>query len=467
MNICKANKPEKAIWLRCLPLFFLAATVLAGCTGSKGLAKRGMQLEQAGMYTDAANFYLNALMRNNNNVEARIGLTNTSRKVLNDKLDAFSRHKAMDEHRSALNAYQDAMSYRERVARLGINHDVAGHYQDDFEVSKSVVLQEMYDQGTALMAEKRFDEAKSVFLQITRIDPNYEDVISLKGIAKNEPLYQSAMVHFDNRAFRKAYYELDKIYQNDQNYRDVAVLRNECLNLGRYPVALAPFKNASGTRDIEKRVYAFFVTSLAQIDDPFLRIVERDNMDAILNEQRLSLSGIIDERTATQVGNLLGAKALINATVLSYSSTPGRVQRTAKDGFESYTVRLFNNETQQHYNEVRYKPVKYNEYFNRNEVRMSVQYTAISLESGEVLFSRIVDRTEEDQMYYAAYDGEVNNLLPAGPNGVLTSNRDRNRLQNLIRAPRTLRSIDELNNAAYNAAAKMLQEDLIQHMRLK
>lgn len=467
MNICKANNRKRTIWLKYLPLFFLAATVLAGCTGSKGLAKRGMQLEDAGMYTDAANFYFNALMRNNNNVEARIGLTNTSRKVLNDKLDTFSRHKAMDEHKDALNAYLDAIGYKERVARLGISHDIAAHYEEDFEYSKSIVLHELYEKGTSLMAEKRFDEAKAVFQEITKIEPGYEDVVTLKGIAKNEPLYQSAMIHFDNRDFRKAYYELDKIYQNDESYRDVAVLREECLNLGKYPVALAPFENASGARDIEKRVYAFFVTALAQIEDPFLRIVERDNMDAILNEQRLSLSGIIDERTATQVGNLLGAKALINATVLSYSSKPGRVQRTAKDGYESYTVRLFNNETQQHYNEVRYKPVKYTEYYNRNEVRMSVQYTAISLESGEVLFSRIVDRTEEDQMYYAAYDGEVNNLLPAGPNGVLTSNRDRSRLQNLIRAPRTLSSVDELNNAAYTAAAETLRQDLIQFMREK
>lgn len=467
MSICKANKAESVRWLKYLPLLFLAAMVLVGCTGSKGLAKRGMQLEDAGMYTDAATFYFNALMRNSNNVDARIGLTNTSRKVLNDKLDEFSRHKAMDEHKDALNAYMDAQNYQERLARLGVQHDIASHYEEDFEYSKSVVLKDLYDQGTALMAEKRFDEAKSVFQQITKIDPEYEDVLALKGIAKNEPLYQSAIVHFDNRAFRKAYYELDKIYQNDQSYRDVAVLRNECLNLGRYPVALAPFKNATGARDVEKRVYAFFVTSLAQIDDPFLRIVERDNMDAILNEQRLSLSGIVDERTATQVGNLLGAKALINATVLSYSSSPGRVQRTAKDGYESYTVRLLNKETQKYYTEVRYKPVKYTEYYNRNEVRISVQYTAISLESGEVLFSRIVDRTEEDQMYYAAYDGEVNNLLPAGPNGVLTSNRDRNRLQNLIRAPRTLESIDELNNAAYTAAAKSLQQDLLQHMREK
>jgi len=468
MNFWRANNSARGhiattrftASMRWIPVLLIILTVLSGCTGARGLVKRGAQMEEAGLYTEAANFYFNALLRDRNNVDARIGLTNTSSRVFNDKMDVFSRHRAMEEHRQAVAAYTDAMEYRDKVKRVGIDLDAASHYAEDYEYSKSEHLRALYAEANDMMAERRFDEAKVRFKEVMRLDPNYKDVGELKGIAINEPLYISATEHFDAGRYRKAYYDLDKIYSNDPDYRDVAVLRSEALDLGRYPVALTPFENASGVKGVEKRVYAYFLTSLSQLDDPFLKIVERDNMEMILDEQRLSLSGIVDESTASRVGNLLGAKALLTATVLNYKEVPGRVRVSEKDGFESYTVKLYNATTERNYYETRYKPVKYNEYYNKNEVRVSVQYKAISLESGELLFSRIVDRTEEDQMYYAAYNGEVNNLLPAGPQGVLTSNRDRTRLQNLVRAPRTIQSVDDLTNAAFQGAADELQADI-------
>lgn len=450
---------------RLLPVFLLLALLGSACSGSKGLAKKGSELDEAGLYADAANFYFNALVRNSNNVDARIGLASTSRKVLNDKLDEFSRLRAMDEHHKAFAAYEDAMDYKARIARFGISHDVASHYADDFAYSKSVVLNDLYQKGSDLMAERRFDEAKATFLQVAKIDPNYKDVSELKGIARNEPLYVSATQQFDEGRYRQAYYGFDQIYSNDPDYKDVKVLREECLNLGKYPIAVSPFDNASGVNDVEKRVYAFFVTALSEIDDPFIRIIERENMDMILEEQRLSLSGIVNPNTASQVGNLLGAKALITATVLSYSTNSGRVRRTERDGFESYSVKLFNAETQRNYYETRYKPVQYSEYYQNNEARISVQYKAISLESGELLFSRIVEKVVNDEMYYAAYDGEVNNLIPAGPQGEIGSNRDRQRLQSLIRAPRNIKPVEELTSRAFVAAADELSNDVKSMMK--
>ncbi len=444
----------------------LLLPILSSCSGSRALTKRAAQLEASGLYVDAANFYFNALLRNNNNVEARVGLSNTSRRVLNDKLDEFSRHRAMEEHSNAFYAYEDAMAYRSRLQRVGVSHDIPQHYEDDFEYSKAQVLRKLYEQSSAMMAEQRFDEAKLKLKEISRIDPNYEDVSELKGVARNEPLYRRAVAHFDAGRYRQAYFELDEIYRYDPDYRDVSVLRAECLNLGTFPVAISPIENASPQRgnDISRRAYAHFVTALTQIDDPFLRIVERENMERILDEQRLSLSGIVDERSASRVGNLLGSKALISATVLSYDRNPGQIRVSEKDAFEAYTVRLYDAATESHYHETRYKPVRYNEYYQFNEVSISIQYKALSLETGEILFSRIFNTKEDDQMYYAAYDGEVNNLFPAGPQGVLTSRHDRQRLQTLIRAPRSIRSIDELTSSALDQAAKSLTDDLISQL---
>jgi hypothetical protein len=53
------------------------------------------------------------------------------------------------------------------------------------------------------------------------------------------------------------------------------------------------------------------------IGRPGIRVIERAQMQDILTEQRLSLSGRVDESTALEVGKLLGAQYVIHGQVTS------------------------------------------------------------------------------------------------------------------------------------------------------
>jgi hypothetical protein len=433
---------------------------ITGCGGSKSLYKKGNQLQEAGMYDDAADYYFNSLIRNRNNIDARIGLTDAGQRALNSRLDEFSRARAMDEHDKAVKYFKVATAYRDKVARVGIKLNIPDYMEQDYIASKEIHVRNLYELGNQLMAEKRFDEANNAFKEIALLDPDYKDIKDLKRISRNEPLYLAGSSLFDAGDYRKAYYELDQIYKDDPNYKDVSVLRNECLNLGRYPVAVLPFENTSGKKDAEKRVHAFIMNELSNLNDPFIRIVERDNMDLILKEQRLSLSGIVDEGSAAQVGNLLGAKAIVSGTLLTYQVTQGTMRTTHKNGFESYTVKLYNSAEDKNYYETRYKPVKYQEHFNQNLVTVSFQYRAVSLETGEVLFSRIVERKLESTVNFASYEGEATNLFPANPQGAVASSREKSQLLTKLRSSRELKSTEELSSGAFTQIARELSLDL-------
>jgi tetratricopeptide (TPR) repeat protein len=445
-------------------VLLVTALGLAGCSGTKALSKRGAQLQQAGLYEDAANFYFNALMRNRNNVDARIGLAETGQRVLNNRLDEFSRARAMDEHAKAVTSFDQAVSYRDKINRLGVRLNIPEYMFQDFAQSRDVYIKTLYERGNDLMNERNFDEANATFREIARLDPNYKDIQDLKRVSRNEPIYAAATALFDAGRYREAYYEFDKIFKTDPSYKDVAVLRTECLNLGRFPIAVLPFANTSGSRDIERRLHAFVITELTNLNDPFLRVVERENMELILKEQRLSLSGIMDQSNAVQVGNLLNAKAIVSGTLLTYTTTPGNMRVTERSAFEAYNVKLYNAAEDRHYFETRYKPVKYREHYNQNQVSISFQYRGVSLETGEVLFSRIVERKLESTVYYATYDGEVTNLHPATSQGTVGSARDRTQLQSLLRANRTLRTIDELSGDAFTEISRELSRDVTQRM---
>jgi len=192
-------------------------------------------------------------------------------------------------------------------------------------------------------------------------------------------------------------------------------------------------------------------------------------MDRILEEQRLGLSGVVDEQTAVRVGNLMGAQAVLMGTVIDYREEPGQLRRSTKSGFESYQVRLLNPETGKHYFETRFKPVRYAEFYQQHKVFASLSYKLVSLETGEVLLSRVVDREASDQVYYATYDGNAERLFPANNAGLVNStNRARNELSALINANRTIKPItaisNELMRGLSNEMAGQLQRELGQRL---
>ncbi len=64
-------------------------------------------------------------------------------------------------------------------------------------------------------------------------------------------------------------------------------------------------------------------TYIKGVKTDFYQVIERDQLEKVLREQRLSLSGAIDESSAAEVGRLLGLDAIIMGSV-SYSSVDKR-----------------------------------------------------------------------------------------------------------------------------------------------
>jgi len=217
MNSLKANSKYSLklkfafIFKACLVLILLMGA--HSCNTSKSLSKKGAQLEEAGLYNDAALFYYNALLKKSSNIDARIGLSKAGQRVLNDKIDEFTRARAMEEYRDAVYAYKDAMDYRNKVEKLGIQLEAPSYLADDYEEAKNILIKELYDQGNEHLVNKDFNKANKIFEEIHRLDPDYKDIDNLKDVSRNEPIYIEAVNLFDQQQYRKAYYEFEKIYK--------------------------------------------------------------------------------------------------------------------------------------------------------------------------------------------------------------------------------------------------------------
>ncbi|MCB0763634.1 MAG: hypothetical protein KDB84_02945 [Flavobacteriales bacterium] len=439
--------------------------LFTGCSGSRSYAKKAEKLDAVGMYAEAADMYLQSVQRNVKNIDAKIGLKKTGQQLLNDQLGTFFKQVNMGEDKgAAVKSYLDAKAYQERVARLGVVLEIPDHYKADFERVKGEYLIALYDQGQQLLEAQDYAGAQRVFADIGRLEPNYKDASSLQSIAYSEPLYRAGKVDLEAGHFRKAYEAFSKVVAKDAGYKDAAQLRQECITKGQYSIAVLPFTSAGKGSTMASKVQAYAMTSLTETKDPFLRIVDRENIERILEEQRLGLSGVVDEQTAVRVGNLMGAQAVLMGEVVDYREEPGTMRRSTKDGFESYRVQQVNKETGEKYYVTKYKPARYSEYYQENKVYLSFSYRLVSLETGEVLLSKVVDRQAEDHVYYASYDGNREALFPTNNGTVDLNDRARRELRSLLSASREMKPISVLSNdlvrTSCTSMASQIQADL-------
>ena len=109
----------------------------------------------------------------------------------------------------------------------------------------------------------------------------------------------------------------------------------------RPTLAVLPFVNSAiGAGNAElaplsKGIADLLITDLAQ--NPGLRVVERENIQRLLDEQRLGQDGRVDDATAARIGKLLGAKHMVTGAFITDRS--GKMVITLKS-IDSETGRI-------------------------------------------------------------------------------------------------------------------------------
>ena len=440
--------------------FLTLSVLLLSCTGSRHYTKLGTKQETAGLINEAAESFYTALQKKRTNVDAQIGMRKTGQLKLNSMLNDFAKAKNFGTKKDAVYSYQKAVAYQERISRVGVTLDVAEFYQQDYLSVKNAYMVDLYEEGTTLLEEQKYQEAEQRFNEIRALDPNFKDSKELGDIAYLEPLYVEAKSSFDAGLYRKAYNNCDKIIARKPEYKDAKQLKQDALKKGTFTVALLPFENSTNVQGLDSKVNAYTLEALTNINDPFLRIVDREHMQAILQEQKLQLSGVMDDATAVKVGELVGAQALLTGVVLGYETNGGKLRTTNRDAYESYKVKHTNPEDGVVSFETKYKKTRYTEYYNSNNCSVSFQYKLISLGTAEIMKTEIIEKNNKDEVLYARYDGDANSLLPAAANGPNLNNADRNALQSMLKGRQELRSMGELTNELFDSVSKQMSKEI-------
>ena len=439
----------------CLYVLLLALFMTA-CHSSKHYTKLALKQENGGLVSEAAGSYYTALQKKRSNVDAQIGMKRTGQLVLNNLLNDFAKQRNFGDHKSAVYAFQRARDYKDRVQMVGVSLLLADFYEEDYNRSKSTYLKALYDEGNELLQNQKFAEAEARFNEIKQLDPSYRDASDLGDLAYLEPLYQRGKIALGMQHYREAYENFEKLEQRKLNFKDAAALKAECLEKGRFTIALVDFKNASQVAGLDAKISAYILNALTSSNDPFLHVVDRDNLQTIINEQQLQMTGVVDENTAVAVGELVGAKAILTGTVLSYSEKRGTLRSKQREGYVSYQDRVLNKTDGKYYMQTLYKPCNYAEYYNSNGISVSFQYKLTNIKTGEIIATEIIEKSLDDEVIYGRFDGDSNTLWPAGQGGPNMNQNDRRALMAMMNARQDLKPVGELSNQLFDDVAKHL-----------
>jgi len=417
-------------------------------------------MEDAGFYEDATEYYYQSLLKKSDFIEARQGLNRTGEQVLSDKLSDFTQKNQNGNKKEAVYAFLDAKAFKEKLAGVNVKLAIPSQYKSDFEFLKSNYLDEQYKAGLTYLDADNFDKAEAVFNEIEQINPNYKDIKDLKKIAYIEPFYRTGKSNLENGNYRSSYAQFTEVISVDPNYKDAVELKNEALKKGLITIGVINFENGTPIPNANKKVEAFVMDALNNSNDPFLKVIDRSNYAQIIEEQKLNLSGIVDESTAAEIGQLLGVKFLLGGTLLELTKRTGKTSKLKKTGFKAVQIKKHNSETDEDYYETQYKRTYYYEYKQVNSAYASVQLKIISLTSGEILVSKIIEKEIKDEVHYCTYEGKYNNLYPS-VDGQLDSDSNHKRyLKNLLKARHDIHSVEFLSNDALKFVAKTVKSEV-------
>jgi curli biogenesis system outer membrane secretion channel CsgG len=442
-------------------LFFLIASafIVLGCATSKSLTKKAKSLEDAQQYQTASELYYQAVKKKPTNVEALAGMKRTGTQVLSDYLSKFTKAKLDEDYKTATYAYLDAEAYQKRIKAIKVDLTIPEFTTEDFKNVKESYLEQTYEQGLELIDQEQFSDAEKKFNEVHKFDANFRDVKELRNIAYLEPLYRKGEEFKNNREYRKAYEAYGKVLKRVPNYKDTKENRAYVLEKGRINVVFLSDKKKRNTKygQSTQTLRGYAINAIINMKDPFIKVVDRDNMDKIIKEQELSVSGLVSEKEALEVGELSGAQyaVSIETTALTYKDNP--LKKTAHRGHEQYREKSTNKETGQTVYKTKYRSATYHTYRASRNSGITAHFKLLSLKTGEILSSQIVEKTEKSAVHYLSYNGNINKLYPGKDGRVNTSKTAHDNLVALSKNSRQLATKESLTKQLYKTAGEEIK----------
>lgn len=201
-------------------------------------------------------------------------------------------------------------------------------YTQEFAEAKNNAAEDHYQEGRILFGKEGManrDQSAKEFSAAIKYVPGYKDAATLAADGYyREGLLLAKADDVDTK--KKAAKAFKTAQEFVPGYKDSSVMYEKARKAGIKRIAIIPFEDKSGKGGYGAIADAIVDETVSNVmGDPsateFLEIVSRDQLEQVMREQKLGLTGFFDDKTATKLGKLLGVQEIVTGKITQITAS--------------------------------------------------------------------------------------------------------------------------------------------------
>lgn len=376
-------------------VFLLFILVFTSCSGYRSAMKEAMKLEEAGLRKEAMERFT-AIYGAHQKADSRIGMKRNGQAILDGKFQSARGECMRGSYTEALAMYDAAFAYH--LEHQSLELKLPANAQMDQAACRQDYIDDLYNKAEEAVLQERFEEAKGLIGRLYQLDRNNKKAQYLEILCEIIPNYNLGKKAEELGFWREAYRFFNEVTQLDAGYKDALSRRDAALEQARFTLAVVQFEADANLAFLQKELVAVTKSELLQLRDPFLQLVERDDLSALVEEQTRGMLGLVDAATAVKAGELTGAQFLLSVELMQVNVQPLRSTRQEKKGFLGSNAAA--------------RKVKYTEVVSSRSVEATCRYKVIDTESGRVHLSGSIPFAKRETGLSNEFDGDYTQLYP-------------------------------------------------------
>ncbi|UZR95119.1 CsgG/HfaB family protein [Chondrinema litorale] len=198
-------------------------------------------------------------------------------------------------------------------------------------------------------------------------------------------------------------------------YRDAAQKYEDARKAGTTRVAIIPFENKSGKTNygalgeyITDQVIASIFDDKSAME--FLEIIDREQLELVINEQKLGASGLLDDNTLVEIGKVLGVQEILTGRITQIISDREQVTSENQQVKDNVKVKVGEKKNSDGKTEAVYRDKEVSAvvtiYNKTAGARMSGSYKILDVQTARLLETEAFSESYEFNHEWGSYRGD-------------------------------------------------------------
>ena len=343
-------------------------------------------------------------------------------------IKGFNEYSSAKNYHKQRNFYMAAI-YASKSLKLNANNKKALHlfeksYQSALELNKSKIknfekidsdskwpkLYHVYDELKNLSNELEYIHSITMSYGLDLFPQDYSEELNRLGLLAAEYHYKRGLEYRkkrDKQSQKNAANEFMSAQEFVSSYKNSKQMYEEARAAALITLLIRPFE---GKQNLVNYIRDQLMMVQSKKSKEFLKIITRDQMVSILEEQRLQLSGMVNDNQIGEIGELSAANHILSASLVTTHRPPEKIVTTdivqEKNVVVSKTKYLDDN-GEEKISELKENVYATVNYFKKSaESNLSLTYQITDVNSGQLIYSNTVKTNSKFFHEWATYKGD-------------------------------------------------------------